>query len=124
MENQISNQNEQPKSEPQQKYEGYTGFHPADAKKPGFELNLGQLFLGLILTFGGLFFLAKNMGWLEVKSLPFDWQRYWPILLVFAGLAMVKTKNFIATLIGVVVTILLFGFVAWVVFGLGFCSGL
>jgi len=121
----IQNQNEQLEQEQtsQKNYEGYTGFRPSDAKKPPFELNLGQLFLGLILIFGGLFFLAKNMGWLQINNIPVDWQRFWPVLLVFAGLAMIKTKNFVSTLIGLIATILVFGLVVWVVFGLGFYLG-
>ena len=116
----MNENKEQPDITEAEKYEGYTGFQPFKNKKHETELNLGQLFLGFILIFGGMIFLAKNMGWLNF-TVTGDWVGYWPIFLIFAGLAMVKTRSLLTTILGIVATILTFGIVAWVIFGLGFC---
>jgi uncharacterized membrane protein (UPF0136 family) len=112
------NENQKPSQINPEGYEGYTG-PPVDLKKTTkIELNLGQLFLGLILIFGGMLYLAKNMGWLNFE-LNFSWVRYWPILLVFAGLAMIKTRSLVTTILGLIAVLLTFAIVVWVIFGTG-----
>ena len=112
------NENQKPSQTNPENYEGYTG-PPVDLKKTTkIELNLGQLFLGLILIFGGLLYLAKNMDWLNFElNLPLA--RFWPILLVFAGLAMIKTRSLLTTVLGIIAVLLTFAVIAWVIFGTG-----
>ncbi len=114
-------ENQKPEENKTEDFKGYTGLQPHLTKISFIEMNLGQLFLGLILIFGGFIFLAKNMGWLEFK-IAIELQRFWPIFLIFGGLAMIKTRSLLTTILGIVAVFLTFGVVVWVIFGLGPCG--
>jgi hypothetical protein len=74
--------------------------------------NLGQLFGGLVLISVGLLLLAQNAGWLKINFL-FDWEHFWPLLIIFAGLTFIRTRRLLSTVIGIIFALILFGLVTW-----------
>lgn len=66
--------------------------------------NFGKLSFGLFLIIVGLLYLAKNLGWLNLEF-NLDLWRLWPLLIVFAGLSMLTSRNLASIFAGIVLTL-------------------
>lgn len=77
--------------------------------------NFGRLLFGLLIIIIGLVFLAQSAGWLN--KIDFDWWQLWPVLIIFFGLSILSGRGWISAAIGVVVTLIVLGIVALLVFG-------
>ncbi len=67
-------------------------------------LNFGGLFLGIVLIAVGLFYLARNFGWLPANA-TLNFFQLWPLLLVFIGLSMISARNWLMTVFGFLFTL-------------------
>jgi hypothetical protein len=76
-------------------------------------LGLGRLLFGLVLVLIGLAYLGNSTGWFNVN---FDFWRLWPLIIVFMGLSMLSRRGWISWLIGSIVTLVVLGAVALVIF--------
>lgn len=74
-------------------------------------VNFGRIAFGLFFIALGVYFLAKNTGFLPAElEIKIDIWKLWPLLIVFAGLSMLSAKSKLSALIGSVITfIVLFG---------------
>lgn len=74
------------------------------------KLNLGALFLGLVLVMAGLVYFAEVSG---LASFPFfgffyDWPVFvLPLIIIFIGLSMLRASSVLAKILGVVFVFLL-----------------
>jgi len=78
--------------------------------------NFGKIFLGVILIFIGLFFMANNMGWIPVKIELNIWQ-LWPVAVIFIGLSMLKVHNWFSAMLGTILTLLIIAVLGVMIFG-------
>jgi len=78
--------------------------------------NFGRLFFGLLVLVIGLFYLARNAGWLPA-DLHFNWSLIWPLLIIVAGLSLMTGRGWLSGIISVILIILLVGAVLMVIFG-------
>ena len=78
--------------------------------------NFGKLFFGLFIICFGLFYLARNTGWLPV-DIEINWMLIWPILIIFAGLSLLTGRGWLTAIVGVVATIIILAAVALMLFG-------
>lgn len=69
-------------------------------------MNFGGLFFGLMAVFFGLFFLAKNSGFLEITIPTLTFEGVWPLFLIFAGLSILTAKNIFMKILGVILTLI------------------
>lgn len=77
--------------------------------------NFGKLLLGLLLIAFGLLFFAKALGLLSFNW-HLSWSYLWPLLIVFFGLSLLNRGHWVATLIGVFVTLFVLaavGMITW-----------
>ncbi|MDW7672944.1 MAG: DUF5668 domain-containing protein [Bacillota bacterium] len=56
----------------------------------------GEIIIGAILTFVGIAFLGRNLGWLTI-DMSFIWKVFWPAILILVGINFLRGK---ATLSG------------------------
>jgi hypothetical protein len=70
-------------------------------------INSGLLFWGLALVTAGIVALASAQGWIDIPAWVDLW-RYWPVILIVIGLAIVLSRTPFA-LIGTVVAALVVG---------------
>lgn len=82
----------------------------------GHGFNFGKLFFGLLVVFFGLYYLARNTGWLPV-DLQINWILIWPILIIFAGLSLLTGRNWLTAIIGVITTLIVIVAVVLMLFG-------
>lgn len=75
-------------------------YYPSKPK----HFNFGKLSFGLFLIIVGLLYLAKNLGWLNLEF-NLDLWRLWPLLIVFAGLSMLTSRNLASIFAGIVLTL-------------------
>ena len=71
-------------------------------------INRGLLFWGLALVTAGIVALASAQGWIDIPAW-FDLWRYWPVILIVIGLAIVLSRTPFAV-VGVIVAALVVGF--------------
>jgi hypothetical protein len=79
-------------------------------------MNFGVIFFGLMAVFFGLFFLAKNLGFLNISIPSLTVENVWPLFLIFAGLSFLNAKNILTKILGVIFTLI----IAFVCMGLFF----
>lgn len=58
--------------------------------------NLGRVFFGIILVLIGLYFLAKNFGWI---SFEINIWQLWPLIIILIGLSMMSIRSWVGGLI-------------------------
>ncbi len=85
-----------------------------EENKPGF--NLGKFFFGTLIVLLGLFYLAKNVGWINF-DLSFDLRQFWPLIIIFIGLSLIEFRGILGTLIGVLIFLLIVGAVIFLAMG-------
>lgn len=61
--------------------------------------HFGKVFFGLMLVLFGLFYLARNLGFLPAIHL--NLQAFWPILIIVVGLLLINRRSRISIVIGV-----------------------
>jgi len=61
--------------------------------------RFGKIFFGLILVLFGLFYLGRNLGFLP--AINFNFQLFWPILIILVGLLLINRRSRISIVIGV-----------------------
>ncbi|MEI7620248.1 MAG: Gmad2 immunoglobulin-like domain-containing protein [Candidatus Falkowbacteria bacterium] len=61
--------------------------------------SFGKMFFGLILVLFGLFYLGRNLGF--IPEINFDFQAFWPMLIIFVGLLLINRRSRISIVIGV-----------------------
>lgn len=74
-------------------------------------MNRGRINQGLILVLIGLFFLLRNLGWVDESFLDLLWAN-WPVLLIFAGVYVMFSRSklwFIPPIIAVALFLMLVG---------------
>ena len=71
----------------------------------GQGFNFGKLFFGLLVIFFGLYYLARNTGWLPV-DLQVNWILIWPILIIFAGLSLLTGRSWLTAIVGTITTVI------------------
>ncbi len=62
----------------------------ADGRKEGFDF--GRLLFGLLTVSFGLYLLGKSTGYIS-EDLHIDIFRFWPVLVVVAGLSLLDTRR-------------------------------
>lgn len=68
-------------------------------------VNFGRIAFGLFFICLGVYFLAKNTGFLPNEfEIEIDIWKLWPLLIVFAGLSMLSATSKISALIGSLIT--------------------
>lgn len=72
--------------------------HSHEGKKG--RLNFGRFFLGIVLVFVGIVFLAQNMGWFSFVQV--DLLSLWPLILIFLGLSMFDARRWWSKILGVI----------------------
>jgi hypothetical protein len=82
----------------------------------GQGFNFGKLFFGLLVIFFGLYYLARNTGWLPV-DLQINWILIWPILIIFAGLSLLTGRSWLTAIIGIITTLIVVVAVVLMLFG-------
>jgi hypothetical protein len=82
----------------------------------GHGFNFGKLFFGLLVVFFGLYYLARNTGWLPV-DLQINWILIWPILIIFAGLSLLTGRSWLTAIIGIITTLIVIVAVVVMLFG-------
>ena len=84
-----------------------------NCKNKGF--NFGNLFLGLIILFIGIFYLCKNYGWLP-ENLNLEILRLWPILIITVGLSLLNSEGFLSKSIGFVIFLIVITITSFIIF--------
>ncbi|MEK7649579.1 MAG: DUF5668 domain-containing protein [Patescibacteria group bacterium] len=69
-------------------------------------INLGKLFLGLLLVFAGLIYFARAAGFLP-NYMGMHPTQLWPVLLIFIGLSLIRVRGGLAVTLGILLTILI-----------------
>ncbi len=83
--------------------------------------NFGRFLLGLIIVAVGLVFLARVAGWnIEMN---FNWNLLWPFFVIIIGLSMISFRGWLGTLLGILATLVVIGFVLAIIFGAGNFAG-
>ncbi len=65
--------------------------------------STGNLLFGLMIVLAGIYFLLQSLGFIDVRINIF---KYWPALIVIAGLSMLKGKS--PLIVGIVIAVSLF----------------
>lgn len=78
-------------------------------------INLGKLFLGLLLVFAGLVYFARAAGFLPAYG-GMHWTQLWPVVLIFLGLSFVKIRGAAGVAAGLAFTIVVLGITAYAMF--------
>jgi hypothetical protein len=68
--------------------------------------NLGKIFLGILVVFTGLYFLAQNAG-LIPSYIKLGWDKIWPLFLIFIGLSMINFRGWLGAVLGVLAVLIL-----------------
>jgi uncharacterized protein YybS (DUF2232 family) len=68
--------------------------------------NLGRIFLGAVIIFAGLYFLAQNAG-LVPSYIKLGWDKIWPLFLIFIGLSMINFRGWLGAVLGVLAVLIL-----------------
>ncbi len=78
--------------------------------------NFGKLLFGLLLIGFGLVFFARALGLLSF-NLNISWAYIWPLLIVLFGLSLLSRGNWVATLIGTVVSLVVLAVLGMMILG-------
>ncbi len=78
--------------------------------------SAGSIFFGFIIVIIGLVLLAKNAGWIP-DTFSFDWNWIWPLIIIFIGVSILSKNGWVSWLIGGVVTLVVLGMLAMMLFG-------
>ncbi|MEK7631042.1 MAG: DUF5668 domain-containing protein [Patescibacteria group bacterium] len=78
-------------------------------------INLGKIFLGLLLVFAGLVYFARAAGFLPAYG-GIHWTQLWPVVFIFLGLSLVKTRGAAGVMAGLALTIVVLGITAYAMF--------
>lgn len=70
------------------------------------EFNFGRLFLGIVILAIGLFYLGRGTGIIPAGYNINIWQ-LWPVLIIYIGLSMLRSRGWFGTAIGIIGTILI-----------------
>ena len=76
-------------------------------------IGLGRMLIGLVFVLVGLAYLGNSTGWFNVNI---DIWRLWPLLIVISGLSMLSRRGWVSWLIGSIMTVIVLGAVALVLF--------
>ena len=112
--NQDFEQKNQPE-EPDKSKEQFKEIHHYYKERGGM-FTPGRLFLGLLIIFIGLIFLAQNAGWIKV-SFFFSWSLVWPIIIILIGLSLISFRGWLGAILGLIITLLIAGLVLVIIFG-------
>lgn len=85
--------------------------HCCENKRAGF--SIARLLFGGLLILIGLAYLGNSLGWFEVNV---DVWQLWPLLIVFLGLSILSRHGWISWIVGIAITLVVLGGVAYVVF--------
>ncbi len=75
--------------------------------------NAGSVFIGLILIMAGFIYLADTLGFLDIKL---DLLKFWPVLIIFAGLSIMSSRSWISLLVGIFMALAVMFVVFWTLF--------
>jgi|GEM_PF-6798393 len=78
-------------------------------------INLGKLFLGLLLVFAGMIYFARAAGFLPAYG-GMHWTQLWPVVFIFLGLSLIKVRGAVGAMAGIVLTIAVLGVTAYAMF--------
>jgi hypothetical protein len=75
-------------------------------------LNLGGLFLGLLVISFGFILLFYNLGMIKIN---FNWWHLWPVTIILVGLSLLNKRSMVNTLVGIlaILTTIFIVFVAF-----------
>ena len=108
MENNNSNQNDDQEQQPSEKKRS---LH--DLKSRGF--NFGNLFLGLIILFIGIFYLSRNYGWVP-ENMNLEILRLWPVLIIAVGLSLLDNRSLLSRTISFIAFIIVITITSFIIF--------
>ncbi|MFA5133720.1 MAG: hypothetical protein WC459_02880 [Patescibacteria group bacterium] len=74
-----------------------------------------RLILGILLVIGGLFYLSIGLG-IFPESWNINAWRFWPLIVVFAGLGMISAKHWFSIIIGIITAVIIIGLAALAIF--------
>ncbi|MFA6553457.1 MAG: toast rack family protein [Patescibacteria group bacterium] len=77
--------------------------------------QFGRIVVGLIIIFVGVVYLAQANGWAGL-NVNLDWDRLWPLIIVFIGLSMLGGKGWMSGTIGIIITIAILAIAALLIF--------
>ena len=77
--------------------------------------NFGNLFLGLVVVFIGIFYLSKNYGWLP-EDLNVEILRLWPVLIITAGLSLLDSRGFLSKTTSFVIFLIVITVTSFIIF--------
>jgi hypothetical protein len=84
-------------------------------EKQGKGLNFSRIYLGVILIFIGLTYLAKTIGLINV-SFNFNLWQLWPILIIFIGLSLLS-RGWLSLIVGSFTTLAVLGLINFTLLG-------
>ncbi len=77
--------------------------------------QFGRIVVGLIIIFIGVVYLAQANGWAGI-DVNLNWDRLWPLIIVFIGLSMLGGKGWMSGTIGIIITIAILAIAALLIF--------
>lgn len=75
------------------------------------EVNLGRVFIGVLLVSFGLVIFARYMGWLPVSRTWIDVSKIWPLVIIAVGFSLVRVKGWMGIVLGITVAVWAIAFV-------------
>lgn len=84
----------------------------SDEKNRGW--NFGGIFFGIILIFAGFIYLGNTTG---LFNIDIDLWQFWPVFIILAGLSMISGRGWFGSLFGIVITLIIIGVAAIIIFG-------
>lgn len=76
-------------------------------------LGFGRILFGGLLILVGLAYLGNSLGWFTVDV---DIWQLWPLMIIFLGLSILSRHGWISWVVGSLITLVVLGGVAYVVF--------
>ena len=78
--------------------------------------SFGRVFLGLLIVFFGLAFLAQNAGFIGSVDWGFLLSKIWPVFIILVGLSLLRRGGFLGGLIAVLAIALTLGILGFFLF--------
>lgn len=75
--------------------------------------HFGKMIIGLALVLFGLFYLGRNLG--VLPSINFNFQIFWPILLVLFGFLLINRRSRISIILGIFSALVMMLILAFVI---------